>query len=168
MPEHESRLDRALRALLLDTPVATLGTLAEDGAPQVSMVPFVPLGRLGGVGGAGLLIHVSALAAHSRHMRRDPRVSLLVMAPPGDAGEALALPRVTIEGTAIFLEAGDSRWEPGRALYLARFAEAALTTTLPDFSFVLIEPRSARHVAGFGAARTLDGEALAGLMTRTP
>lgn len=163
MPPHEPRLDQALRELLHHTPVAALGTLADDGAPQVSMVPFVPLA---GAGTAGVLIHVSNLASHSRHLRRDPRASLLVtgMLAPGDS--PLALPRVTLDGVARVLDDTDPLLATGRAAYLARFADAAVTTALPDFRFVFIELHAARHVAGFGTARSVGRDVLARLLSR--
>jgi putative heme iron utilization protein len=43
-----------------------------------------------------------------------------------------------------------------RAAYLSRFPEAEPMTALPDFRFVLLHIRQARHIAGFGAARTIE------------
>lgn len=65
--------------MLATRPVAALATL-HRGEPAVSMVPFVlPAGR------TDLVIHVSALATHTRDMQAHPQVSLLVMAE-ADAG----------------------------------------------------------------------------------
>jgi putative heme iron utilization protein len=88
---------RRLRRLLERRPVAALGTL-HRGEPAVSMVPFV-LPR----GGISLIIHVSALATHTRDMQEHPRVSLLVMAEPDDATPPQALPRVALQADAAML-----------------------------------------------------------------
>ena len=152
---HLSRLTLQLRALLQAQRVAALGTIVEDGAPLVSMVPFALEPDRG-----WLVIHVSDLAAHTRNLQARPRVSLLVMqaATPGEPVHAL--PRVTFDGLARVLPPGGSEWQDCRAAYLARFPEAEPMTQLGDFRFVAIEVQGARQVAGFGAARSIDGDEL--------
>jgi hypothetical protein len=54
-----------------------------------------------------------------------------------------------------------AEYEAAKAAYLARFPDAAQTFALGDFSIVLLEPVSARLVAGFGRAHGLAGPALA-------
>jgi hypothetical protein len=50
-----------------------------------------------------------------------------------------------------------------REVYLARFPEAEPMTHLGDFSFVAIQPISARQVAGFGTARPVEAEDFAAI-----
>jgi putative heme iron utilization protein len=146
---------RSLRRLLDTQPVGALGTL-HRGNPAVSMVPFVlPAGD------GRLFIHVSALATHTRDMQRHPRVSLLVMAEPGDGVQPQALPRVSLQADAGILTAGADH-DKAKAAYLARFPHAALTFELADFSIMALQPVSARLVAGFGRAYGLTG----GVLTR--
>lgn len=150
---HEPRLTRDLRTLLNTQRVAALGTLGEDGLPFVSMVPFAlePLS-------ATLVIHVSALAAHTRNLQVSPNVSLLVMQAEVAGEPVHALPRVTLIGQAMVLERDSAEWAQSRTAYLARFPEAEPMTQLGDFIFVAIRLAGARQVAGFGAARSLDAE----------
>lgn len=150
---HEPRLTRDLRNLLATQRVAALGTLGEDGVPFVSMVPFAvePLS-------ATLVIHVSALAAHTRNLQTSPNVSLLVMQAEVAGEPVHALPRVTLTGQATVLAPGSTAWADGHAAYLARFPEAGPMTQLGDFMFVAIHLLGARQVAGFGAARSLDAD----------
>ncbi len=153
---HESRLTRELRSLLQTQRVAALGTLCEDGAPLVSMVPIaIEPGR------ACLVIHVSGLAAHTRNLQTSPAVSLLVMRAEVQGEPVHALPRVTLEGRAEVLVPASPAWEACRAAYLARFPEAEPMTRLGDFMFMAIHLGAARQVAGFGTARSLDAPALA-------
>ncbi|UUZ77435.1 hypothetical protein LP414_09545 [Polaromonas sp. P1(28)-13] len=56
------------------------------------------------------------------------------------------------------METNSFAWEACRAAYLERFPEAEPMTQLGDFMFVAIEVTSARQVAGFGAARSIDEE----------
>lgn len=161
-----SRLDELARTLIRTTRVGALGTLTAEGAPFVSMVPVLALpAELGGEHiGPSWLIHVSALAAHARQMLAEPRISLLLMAPDHTEAEPLALQRLTLSGQAIPLATESSAAQQARELYLRAFAQAELTVALPDFRFVRLEMHEARHVAGFGAARTLDADRLATLL----
>jgi hypothetical protein len=152
---HVDRLTRELRSLLRGQRVAALGTLADDGAPLVSMVPFAIEPGL-----ARLVIHVSELAAHTRNLRERPRVSLLVMRAETPGEPVHALPRVTFDGVATLLAPDGETWSACRAAYLQRFPEAEPMTQLGDFRFVAVELNGARQVAGFGAARSLDAPAL--------
>jgi heme iron utilization protein len=159
---HEPRLTRALRELLNTRRVAALGTLdAHDPTqPFVSMVPFARLGAE-----ACLVIHVSALAAHTRNLLAHPQVSLLVMAGEADAEPVHALPRVTFDAVAQLPARDSPAWAAARSAYLARFPEAEPMTELGDFMFVLLRPTTARQVAGFGAARSVDATELAQVLS---
>lgn len=152
---HEPRLSQALRTLFATQRVAALGTLGEDGRPFVSMVPFAVEPTSGQV-----VIHVSGLAAHTGNLMRHAEVSLLVMQAEVAGEPVHALPRVTLEGVAAVLALESVPWAAARAAYLARFPEAEPMTELGDFRFVGITITGARQVAGFGAARSLDGEAI--------
>lgn len=160
---HEPRLMQSLRALLAARRTAALGTLAEGPVPTpfVSFVPFAVDAQTG-----TLVLHVSALAAHTRQLQRCPEVSLLVTAAEVPGEGVHALERVTLSGRATVLapEAAAS----ARAAYLARFPEAEPMTELADFRFVAIAPTAARHVAGFGAARDVAQQELAALLSTAP
>ncbi len=164
---HLSRSDRDLQSLFSLRQVATLGTLDEAGLPSLSMVPFaVLIERSGDASGddpgeTALILHVSELAAHTRQMRREPRVALLVMAGDDAAETPQALPRVSLSAVATFLAPGSDRHARARAAYLARFPQSELMTQLPDFQFIALAPTAVRHVAGFGAARSVDPADLA-------
>lgn len=159
---HEPRLSQALRRLLQSQRVAALGTLADDGTPLVSMVPFAIEPTTG-----SLVLHVSGLAAHTGNLLARPAVSLLVMQAEVGGEPVHALPRVTLQGQARALDAGGPRHTAAREAYLSRFPEAEPMTALGDFRFVDIEVQAARQVAGFGAARSLDAQALAAVL-QTP
>lgn len=153
---HEPRLTQDLRALLTTQRVAALGTLGEDGRPFVSMVPYALEPH-----SACAVIHVSALAAHTRNLQATPDVSLLVTQTETPGEPVHALPRVTLMGHATVLAPGSAAWADGRAAYLARFPESLPMTQLGDFTFVAIHLLGARQVAGFGAARSLDTDEVA-------
>jgi len=148
---HEPRLTQELRALFKTQRVSALGTTGDDGAPFVSMVPYAVEQQM-----ACLVIHVSGLAAHTRHLQARERVSLMVMQSEVAGEPVHGLQRVTLEGVARVAERGSQRWAACRATYLARFPEAEPMTELGDFMFVAVHVTAGRQVAGFGAARSID------------
>ncbi len=150
---HVSRLTRELRSLLHSQRVASLGTIGEDGAAFISMVPYAIEQDLG-----CLVIHVSGLAVHTRNLLARPRVSLMVMKPEVHGAPVHALPRVTLDGLAAVPEPASDAWQRCRGAYLLRFPEAQLMTQLADFRFVQVELNGARQVAGFGSARSIDAQ----------
>ena len=151
----DAEATHALRRLLDARPVAALGTL-HRGEPAVSMVPFVLM-----PGRAQFVIHVSALSPHTRDMLEHPHVSLLVMDELRADVPPQALARVALQADARMLERGSDEHSAARDAYVSRFADAAVTFELADFSLVALRPRSARLVAGFGRAGALVGAALA-------
>lgn len=143
-----------LRSLLASRPVAALATL-HRGDPAVSMVPFVlPDGT------AQLLVHVSALATHTRDMLEHARVGVLVTADPGGPWTPQALPRVSLQADARQLARDGPEYAEGKAHYLGRFPDAAGMFELGDFSLFVLQPVSARLVAGFGSAQSRVGSRL--------
>lgn len=119
------------------------------------MVPFVLAPERG-----ELLIHVSALATHTRDLQEHPRASLLVMAEADAQTPPQALPRVALQVQATVLPREGDAYASAKAAYLARFPDSAVTFELADFSIVALAPLSARLVAGFGRAHGLAGDSL--------
>ena len=156
----------ALHALLAAQPVAALGTLREgrEGAePQVSMVPVA-----WAEDGCCAFVHVSSLAPHTRDLRHHPRAAALFTAAlqPGD--DPQALPRLSVQVDARFLERDGADWGAAEAAYRARFPRSEQTFALGDFHLVALQPRTARFVAGFGRAWTVDAATLAALIRPSP
>jgi putative heme iron utilization protein len=151
-------LANVLRSVLGTQRIASLGTL-HQGEPYVSMVPFALLP--GGV----FVIHVSALAAHTKDMRASPRVSLLVIAPQDAQTPPQAVARVTIQADAEPLYDAMPEHAQARAAYLERFPQSAQTFELSDFSLVALRPRSLRVVGGFAQAKTVTPEGLARVLS---
>ncbi len=160
---HQSRLHRSLHQLLHQTRVAALGTLGDDGAPMVSMVPFAIAPSV-----PALVLHVSALAAHTGNMARQPAVSLLVMQAERAGEPVHALPRVTLHGRAETVSRDDSRHATVRQAYLYRFPDTEPMMELGDFRLLLVHLTQARQVAGFGAARSVEAAELRQILAETP
>src|SRR5205823_2367113 len=112
-------LFQKLRTIMAAQRVGALGTLHE-GEPYVSMVPIALLPA-----GTDFVIHVSRLAAHTKDMLDDPRVSLLVMAPQSPEVPPPALARVTIQAEAMQLPPASADHAAAKQAYLARFPQSA-------------------------------------------
>jgi putative heme iron utilization protein len=153
-----------LRSLLTGRSVAALATLHE-GRPFASMIPFAVM-----MAGDRLHVvtHVSGLSAHTRDMRVNPDVCLLLTAAETSGIPPQALPRVSIPAVAEFIPAEHPQHAAVKAAYLGKFPDAADLFMLGDFSLVVFEPLSARLIAGFGRALTLSPDALAAAATATP
>ena len=153
MLDDKAALD--LRQLLAGTNVASLATL-HDGAPSVSLTPWAPAPD-----GSSVLVHVSRLAQHTGDMLADPRVAVMIAEPESSGTLAQALPRVMIQGIVREIDRSSLGYEPARRAYLARHPRSEMTFGLGDFSIFVIEPCSARYVAGFGRAFDLETSELA-------
>lgn len=143
--------DSACLKSLAQQPIATLATI-HQGEPAVSMVPLalMPAGEI--------VIHVSSLASHTQDMLNNTSVALLLTAPLELAQTPLALPRLSINGSAQLYPRDAPNYPLARSVYLARFADAEELFNFSDFSLFVITPTSLRLVAGFGRAKTLTPE----------
>lgn len=139
----------ALRRILTGQRIGALGTL-HKGQPFVSMVPFALLPD-----GSGLVIHVSELATHTRDMRLNPAVSLMVVEPPGPNDLPQAAPRATVQALAVQCLADAPGYSAARQAYLARFAHSAELFGFADFSLFVLQPQSLRFVGGFAQATSV-------------
>ncbi len=130
---------------------ARVGTLATviDGQPFASLVtPATAPDR-------SVLLWLSDLSEHTRHLNTDPRCSILVSGPAESANPQTA-PRLTITGLA----------EPSadrslKARWLAVHPYAALYADFADFRLWRIAPRAGLLVGGFARATRLRQTAFA-------
>lgn len=127
------------RRLLRAGRSASLGTVL-DGQPFVSLVTHACDADL------SVLLLLSDLSEHTRHLRADPRCSLLVTGAPTTANPQTA-PRVTVTGLA---EPAD---EPAlKARFLAVHPYAGLYADFGDFHLWRVRPVNALLVGGFARA----------------
>ena len=136
------------RKLLRAARVGTLASVA-DGQPFASLVTPACAPDL------SLLLLLSDLSEHTRHLRAEPRCSVLVAGTPEDANPQTA-PRVTIIGQAKRIV------DPAlKARYLAVHPYAGMYADFGDFSLWLIRPQGGLYIGGFGRAVRLRAAQLA-------
>lgn len=130
---------RAAVHLLRAARAAALAT-SDAGQPFASLV--TPATAWDG----SVLMLLSGLSPHTRHLRADPRCSLLVTGPAPEANPQTA-PRLTIVGAATpeSNPALKGRW-------LALHPYAAFYAELPDFSLWRLRPERGHFIGGFASA----------------
>ncbi len=134
-----------VRRLARSTPTAALGTLDADGAPYVSLV-LVAVDH-----DASPILLLSDLADHTKHFKRDPRVSLLIDGTMGMASP-LAGARATLTGEIVAASASHQS-----ARFLARHPDATGYAGFADFNFYRLNLQRAHLVAGFGRIHWVEG-----------
>ena len=138
---------RALARRLIDEArFGALGVL--DPATGAPVVTRIAIGT--SPGGAPLTL-ISSLAFHTAALRADPRCSLL-LGEPGERGDPLTHPRVTLACRADFLPRDEGDHARIRAHYLQTHPKATLYVDFADFSFVVFAVESAALNGGFGKA----------------
>jgi heme iron utilization protein len=120
--------------------------------------PFASLVNVATAPDGSPILLLSRLAAHTRHLVSDPRLSLL-LAETG-AGDPLAHPRLTIMGTGECVIDPDVR-AALKARFLAKHPRSALYADFSDFAFWRVAIEQAHLNGGFARAEEFAAAALA-------
>ncbi|WP_170546363.1 HugZ family protein [Ruegeria arenilitoris] len=94
---------------------------------------------------------ISTLADHTRALHANPACALLI-GEPGETGDPLTHPRLTLHAEARFVARDSSEHGHLRARYLALRPKAKLYVDFTDFGFVRFEISEALLNGGFGKA----------------
>jgi hypothetical protein len=128
---------------------ARAGTLATSLQGQ----PFASLVTPACAPDLSVLLLLSDLSEHTRHLRAEPRCSVLVTGAPENTNPQTA-PRVSITGVAEVVADAELK-----ARYLAIHPYASLYADFGDFALWRVRPLGGLYVGGFGrAARLRAGE----------
>jgi len=130
------------RALLR---AARAGTLASSGDGQ----PFASLATPAAAPDGSVLLLLSGLSEHTRHLRDEPRCAVMVAGPPTELNPQTA-PRLTVTGIAAP--------EPDPALkarWVALHPYAAFYAGFGDFQLWRIVPKAGLYIGGFASATRL-------------
>jgi hypothetical protein len=128
------------RRLLRAARSGTLATVADGGQPFASLVTHACAPDL------SVLLLLSNLSEHTRHLRSEPRCSILVCGAAAGANPQTA-PRVTVTGIASVVDDGSLK-----ARFLAVHPYAARYADFGDFHLWRIRPAGALFVGGFARA----------------
>lgn len=140
MADDQADVGFEARKLLRAARSGTLATVVEGGQPFASLVTPACAPDL------SLLLLLSNLSEHTRHLRAEPRCSLLVCGVADGANPQTA-PRVTVTGMADVEDDAALK-----ARYLAVHPYAELYAEFGDFHLWRIRPMAALFVGGFARA----------------
>lgn len=123
-------------------------------ATVVQGQPFASLVTPATAPDLSVLLLLSDLSEHTRHLREDPRCAILVAGTPESANPQTT-PRVTLTGRA------EPTGDPAlRARYLAVHPYATLYADFGDFHLWRMRLEAALYVGGFGRAARLGADEL--------
>lgn len=145
---------RALARDLLQTArIAALGVLDPDTKhPMVTRIAVAEDAH-------GLITLISDLSHHTRALKVSPACSLL-LGEPGDKGDPLTHPRLTLQADAAFVPRGSEAHGALRTHWLETHPKAKLYIDFGDFAFVRFQTAKAFLNGGFGKAYVLAPEDL--------
>jgi hypothetical protein len=148
MAQKNEELLYQARGILL---AQTFGVLSSHstklpGYSHTSILPYV-------VDGHGrILILISRLAQHTRNIKKNPKVSLFVMADI--EGDVQSKSRLSISCDA--LELASQQVEAVAGAYYARFPHSLGYHNQLDFEFYELQIKEVGYIAGFGAVKHFD------------
>lgn len=153
MAEEPSIAESEALSLILAQRWAALATVGNG--PLGSMVAYAVEPGL-----HGLLMFLSGLSAHTRHLLADGRASVVISVPDPGHGDPQTLPRISLAGVVEVIERSSAEFEEAWVRYAARFPAAAPRVGLGDFQLFRLRVEQARYIGGFGQAHTISGDRL--------
>ncbi len=139
------------QALIQQQQTLLLSTVTSQGMPEASYAPYVR--DIKGV----FYIYVSELAAHTKNMLLNKRVSVLFIQAEKEAKNLFARERVVFDCSIHEVQSQDEIYQQQLAKMQEKFGETvALLTSLPDFHLLALTAVSGKYVAGFGKAYSIN------------
>lgn len=151
MDSIQQQAEAGCAALIDSQATLSLATVASDGRADISYAPFVRDGQ------GRFCIFVSALAAHTGNLLREPAASVMLIQPESEASNLFARERLTLRCCAEEVQRGTVDYESILQQMQARFGPLiAQLRSLADFHLLALVPQSGTYVMGFGRAYELD------------
>ncbi len=138
---------------------AALATVDEAGLPGASMVAYAVDTQLG-----CLYLHLSALAAHTKELLRQPAAALVISECDSGSGDPQQLARLTLRVQGEVIERSGIEYEGAKQCYLQRLPDAEQLFGFSDFRLFRLGVKGGRFVGGFGQAHSYRGEELVQLL----
>jgi putative heme iron utilization protein len=145
-----SAVQNQLESFIAARQSLVLATHAAQGECEMGVASFVH------VDGA-LAVLLSGLAAHTRHLEREPRAQVMLLEDEVETRQPYARLRMSVHCDVTRLAREDERSDVIFELMQARFGSIVpLLRGLNDFHVFILAPRHGRFVAGFGKAYRLE------------
>jgi hypothetical protein len=131
-----------------------MATVGLDGKPEVSYAAYVKYE-------GDYFIYISELAAHTRNLLENDKVSLLFIEDEDKASHLFARQRATFQGQAEEIARDSEQFHLVMDTFQQKFGQfIEMLKKLQDFHLFRIHPMKGSFVQGFARAFTIEGEAL--------
>ena len=136
------------RTLMRDARFCAIATLDDSGAPTTARIAF------GQAEDSSPVSLISQLSHHTQALLKDPRCSLLV-GEPGDKGDPLTHPRLTLQAQARMIARDDPEFDALQNGWLLSHPKSRLYIGFGDFLFARFQISHGFLNGGFGKAFNL-------------
>jgi putative heme iron utilization protein len=134
------------------TSSAQLATLSQKGLPAASHAPLVWFE-------SHCYLFLSELASHTRHLRNNPAISLILIET--ESSNAFARQRITLQGEVEVIAREEPLFKSVLQQFHHQFGDVMqVIEPLADFYLFQVNADSGRFIRGFGQAYEIGGDNL--------
>lgn len=131
-----------------------MATVNGEGDPNASYAAYVRHG-------ADFYVYVSELAAHTRNLREQGKVSVFFIENEADSANLFARRRTTYQCTAHLVPRGEGEFTRILDAFSDKFGSTMdVLKDMKDFHLYRLQPHKATYVAGFARAFVVEGDDL--------
>lgn len=131
-----------------------MATVSSEGEPNASYAAYVRQG-------CDFYVYISELAAHTRNLREQGKVSVLFIENETDSKNLFARKRTTYQCTAHHVPRSNAGFVPVLDTFSKKFGNLIdALRDLKDFHLYRLHPLRATYVSGFAKAFVIEGEEL--------
>lgn len=131
-----------------------MATVNSQGDPNASYAAYVRHG-------ADFYVYVSELAAHTRNLREQGKVSVFFIENEADSANLFARRRTTYQCTAHLVPRGEGEFTRILDAFSDKFGSTMdVLKDMKDFHLYRLQPHKATYVAGFARAFVVEGDDL--------
>ncbi|MEZ8694346.1 heme utilization protein HutZ [Vibrio splendidus] len=150
----QGRLGPEIKEFRQERRTLQLATVDEEGRPNVSYAPFVQNQE-------GYFVLISDIARHTRNLKANPQVSLMMIEDEESSKQLYARKRLTFDAQASVVERETELWTQVIGQMQERFGEIIDgLSQLQDFSLFNLKAENGLFVKGFGQAYQVSGDDL--------
>ncbi|MCH9675526.1 MAG: pyridoxamine 5'-phosphate oxidase family protein [Gammaproteobacteria bacterium] len=132
-----------------------MATVDAEAMPEASYAPFVRTED------NAFYVYVSDLARHTRNLREQSRVSILLIEDEQSSAQLFARKRLTFQCDAHVVERETPKWTEVLDSFDKKFGQVMdMLRPLTDFHLWRLQPKSGRFVKGFAQAFRIEGATL--------
>ncbi|MDP2028026.1 MAG: pyridoxamine 5'-phosphate oxidase family protein [Thiobacillus sp.] len=131
-----------------------MATVSSEGEPNASYAAYVRQG-------SDFYVYISELAAHTRNLKEQGKVSVFFIENETDSKNLFARKRTTYQCTAHHMPRDEAEFAPMMEKFSQKFGNMIDTLRdMKDFHLYRLHPHKATYVSGFARAFVVEGAEL--------